>query len=84
VAYFFIFKKYAQGKQSPNGRKFAQSGHPDRQLQMLCKGLRQSAEHDATKVANPFAVHSLLDLLHRFRQLLMADRVTRCFCKVID
>jgi hypothetical protein len=27
-----IFKKTAQSKQSPNGQKFAQSGHPARQL----------------------------------------------------
>jgi hypothetical protein len=32
---FVIFKKAAQSKQSPNGRKFAQSGHPALQLKGL-------------------------------------------------
>jgi hypothetical protein len=27
--YFVISQKTAESKQSPNGRKFAQSGHPD-------------------------------------------------------
>jgi hypothetical protein len=34
VGYFYNFQKIAQSKQSPIGRKFAQSGHP---------GLRHSA-----------------------------------------
>jgi hypothetical protein len=28
VGYFLFFQKYAHSKQSPNVRKFAQSGHP--------------------------------------------------------
>jgi hypothetical protein len=30
AGYIYKFKKTAQSMQSPNGRKFAQSGHPDR------------------------------------------------------
>jgi hypothetical protein len=31
AGYFFHFQKSVQSKQSPDGRKSAQSGHPDRQ-----------------------------------------------------
>jgi hypothetical protein len=37
VGYYVIFKKPTQSKQLPNGRKFAQSGHPDARVTGLGK-----------------------------------------------
>jgi hypothetical protein len=33
MGYFCNFRKTAQSKQSPNGRKFAQSGHPASEME---------------------------------------------------
>jgi hypothetical protein len=48
VVYFFNFQKTAQSKQSPNGRKLAQSGHTGSEV--FCSALSFDKTHLLWKV----------------------------------